>query len=136
MSPYHFNSKGKLRPAAFRSEPGTDDVSVIRNTYMGSDFCKSKAKEIANNTLGKTYKGLAVVSAQQIRRAGAEILDSRQHYCGHAHIAYGIVAPPRDEPQESEANKKLFEMTRGILSAAIYYEDPSPASPTWAGPPL
>jgi len=36
MSPYHFNSKtGKLRPAAFRSEPGTDDVSVIRQSYMG-----------------------------------------------------------------------------------------------------
>jgi hypothetical protein len=103
---------------------------------MGPDFCKRKAKEIANNTAKKTYMGLAVVTAQQIRQVGAEVHDSRQHYCGHAHISYGIVAPPPNEPQESEANRKLFQMTRAILEAARYYEDPDPASTAWEGPPL
>jgi hypothetical protein len=30
--------KNRLKPAAFRSLPGIDEVSVIRHTYMGSDF--------------------------------------------------------------------------------------------------
>ena len=76
MSPYHFNNNGHLRPAAFRSEPGTDNVSVIRQTYMGSDFCKAKAKEIAAASPGKTYMGLAVLIASQIRDVGAKVIDS------------------------------------------------------------
>ena len=126
----------KLRPGAFRSEPGTDDVSVIRHTYMGSDFCKDKAKEIANKTIGKTYKGLAVITVEKVRRVGAEVIDSRHVYYGHAHISYGIVAPPPDEPAESQDNKRLLEMTSQILRAASYFEDTDPAAPTWTGPAL
>jgi hypothetical protein len=136
MSPYHFNKKGKLRPAAFRSEPGTDDVSVIRHDCMGADFCKSKAQEIANNGSGKTYMGLAVVKALKIRQVGAEVADSRHHYLGHAHISYGMPAPLPDEPQESLTNKRLLEMTTKILTAATYFGDPDPVQPTWTGQAL
>ena len=137
MSPYHFNQKtGKLRPGAFRSEPGTDEVSVIRQVHKGSDFCKEKALEIASKTAKKTFKGFAVLVAAEIKRVGAQVFDSRRYYCGHAHISYGILAPPPDEPQDSETNKLLLKMTRAVLGIAKYYEDPDPATATWTGPPL
>jgi len=137
MSPYHFNPKtGKLRPSAFRSEPGTDDVSVIRHIHKGSDFCKEKALEIAGKTVNKQFKGFAVLTASKIRGVGAQVSDSRQYYCGHAHISYGFVAPPRDEPQQSTTNMALLKMTRAILDAAKYYEDPDPSVLAWTGPPL
>jgi hypothetical protein len=48
MTPSHVKEgTHKLKPAAFRSKAGIDEVSVIRQTYMGSDFCKAKAQEIA-----------------------------------------------------------------------------------------
>ena len=136
MSPYHFDKKGKLRPAAFRAEPGRDDASVIRLAHAdAADFCKRKALEIANNTPGKTYKGLAVLTAEQIRGVGAEVTDSRDVFCGHAHISYGIIVR-RNEPQESELNLRLTEMTRRLLKVALYHEDPNPSSASWTGPPL
>jgi len=46
--PYHFHKK---RPEwthrAFRPQPGTDRISVIRLTHMGADFCKAEAKKIS-----------------------------------------------------------------------------------------
>jgi hypothetical protein len=135
MSPYHFDKKGNLRPGAFRSAPGTDEVSVVRQTQMGSDFCKSKAKEIAVKTANKTYRGLAVLIAARIRTVGAQVIDSQHIYCGHAHISYGFIVPA-NEPPESETNKKLVELTKGILKSAVYFEDQEPECPTWTGPSL
>ena len=45
FEPYHVK-KGKLKLQAFKSPAGKDEVSVIRHTYMGTAFCKCKAKEI------------------------------------------------------------------------------------------
>lgn len=135
MSPYHVDRKGRLRPRAFRPASGTDEVSVIRQSHMGSDFCKDKAKEIAERIPGKTYIGLASVSAEQIRSTGAQIVDSRAEFCGHAHISYGIVVQ-RDEPQQSELNRRLTEFARKILDLAIFRIDPDPSAPTWTGEAL
>jgi hypothetical protein len=135
MSPYHIK-KGKLKIAAFRSAPGTDDVSVIRHSYKSSNFCKQRAKEIASNAEGKTYKGLAVLTALNIRGVGADVFDSRQHFCGHAHISYGIKTPSPNEPLESAANQRLSEMVRNLLKFVTYHEDLNPMGSEWTGPAL
>src|SRR3990172_11119887 len=93
MYPSHVDkSKGTLNSRAFRPRPCTDQISVIRQTHMGTDFCRSKGKEIAIKATHSTYVGLAVLTANQIRGVGAEVSDSRQEFCGHAHVGYGIVA--------------------------------------------
>jgi len=47
LSPAHVKAgSNNIRHQAFRSRAGTDEVSVIRHSYMGSDFCKQKGKEI------------------------------------------------------------------------------------------
>jgi hypothetical protein len=48
LFPAHVKKNGKLRRAVFRKF-GEDRVSVIRHTYVGSDFCKPKAKRAAND---------------------------------------------------------------------------------------
>jgi hypothetical protein len=119
--PQHIDvRKNRLRPAAFRSPPDTDEVSVIRHTYMGSNFCKVKAKEIAHRRPTITYVGLAVLLAEDVRATGSTIHDSREEYCGHAHISHGVVVP-RDEPPNSELNMVVTERCRALGEQARYY---------------
>ena len=69
--PYHFHKKRReWTHRAFRPQPGTDRISVIRLTYMGVDFCKSKGKEIAGDGDDKEYTGLAVITADQVGALG------------------------------------------------------------------
>jgi hypothetical protein len=124
-------SKVILKPAAFRSQAGTDDVSVIRQTYTGSDFCKAKGKVIAANS----YAGLAVISAADIRSTGSTVHDSRIVYLGHAHISHGVIVQP-DEPQTSDLNLRLTERCRALCRAALYHPDPEPLVAAWTGPTL
>lgn len=133
ISPCHIKKNGKLKPAAFRSKPGTDEVSVIRQTHMGSDFCKAKARDIANGSPVNEYAGLAVMTAETIRALGSEVHDSRVEFCGHAHISHGIVVPP-DEPPESDTFVLVTERCRDFVNSAAYHPDPSPDSDVWMGP--
>jgi hypothetical protein len=135
MSPYHFDRKGNLRAAVFRSAPGTDDVSVIRASFIDSDTCKAKAQTIAGDTPGKSYIGFSVLGAASIRSAGAGIVDSRSQYCGHASIRYGIIVP-RNEPAESDLNRRVTELTRKLLKSCVFHRDSAPGSAQWTALPL
>jgi len=136
MCPDHLNKRGtRLRPSAFRSKPGTDEVSVIRQTHNGSDFCKAKGREIAVRS-GRQYSGLAVLVAKQIRSAGSEVLDSRAAFCGHAHISHGIVQPPPNEPFPPKESMELDRRLGILRDSALYYPDPSPEIEGWSGPQL
>jgi len=135
--PYHFDKKKqKYTHRAFRPAPGTDRLSVIRQTHMGSDFCKAKGREIAaGGGENKRYTGLAVLTAEQIRSVGIGLEDAREDYCGHAHIRFGIVVE-RNEPPDSTTNKRLTELTQSVFKLAVYREDPAPDATMWTGPEL
>jgi hypothetical protein len=127
----HVNEKGKLKSNAFRPRPETDEVSVMRHSYMGSDACKTKARELSHNQIN--YRGLAVLLAREIRDAGSQAIDSREgNYCGHAHISHGFIVP-RDEPLESPLIISLVERLRALRSVARYYPDPEPSNEIWTG---
>jgi len=135
-SPYHIDKrKNRLRHQAFRSKPGTDEVSVIRHQYMGSDFCKTKAKEIVAQDPSAIYVGLAVLHADAIRGTSSAIHDSRNVYCGHAHISHGIILLPGDPPN-AEQNLVLTERCKALCAAALYHADPDPSAPSWTGPTI
>ena len=120
-----------LKPRAFRSRPGADEVSVVRHDYKGSDFCKN------NGRTGRSdYVGLAVLLADQIRKAGSEVIDSREEFCGHAHIAHGIIAPPPHEPLSAQENLALDKKVAALQSAARYHPDPDVSAEGWTGPAL
>jgi hypothetical protein len=135
-SPYHIDRrKNKLKHQAFQSKPGTDEVSVIRHHYMGSNFCKDKAKEIVAQDPSATYVGLAILSADAIRATGSTICDSRDVYCGHAHISHGIIRLP-GEPPNGRQYFDLTERCKALCRVALYYEDPDPSTPSWTGPTI
>jgi hypothetical protein len=123
--PSHFDKKkGTVTYRAFR--PKSDDqLSVIR-ALLGADFCKAKGREIAGKD--KTCKGLAVLTAAEIRSVGAKVIDSREIYCGHAHISYGVVIEA-NEPLSAEADMKV----RALFNLAKYYSDPYPDDEGWRG---
>jgi hypothetical protein len=131
----HLDEKGKLRANAFRPKPGSQDVSVMRHTHMGSEACRTKAKGIRPGAPNVTYRGLAAIQAGEIRYAGSEVVDSRDgegHYCGHADITHGIVAPPPGEP----ASPALMAKLQALRKAARYYADPAPENENWRGAPI
>ena len=132
----HVNdSRTKLKPRAFRSRPGYDEVSVIRHTYKDANFCKAKAQELTA-TSGIEYVGLAVLVVQRVRAAGSEVHDSREEFCGHAHISHGIMPGTPNEPLSPEDNLTLDKRVEALCSAAKYQRDPQPEAENWAGEEL
>ena len=133
-APSHLNSKtGKPKLAAFKARNGHDDVSVIRHSHVGSDFCKRKGQLLTDGR--DTYLGLAVLTARQIRDAVADVVDSRNVYCGHADITYGFLRPP-NEPNYARENMILDERARKIADTVMFYKDPTPTSKFWVGEEL
>lgn len=132
----HLNKSGtKLKPRAFRSKPGADEVSVIRHTYKGSDFCKTNGRDIASKS-GSKYCGLAVLLASQVRHVGSDVHDSRDEFCGHAHISHGIIVPPENEPLPPGQSLELDKKLEALRDVALYYQDPNPEGDAWTGPEL
>lgn len=132
MCPSHVKN-GVLKPAAFRSKAGTDEVSVIRHSHMGSDFCKAKGLAISANSTTITYGGLAVLTALAIRQTGSNVHDSRIEFCGHAHIAHGITLAP-GEPPTSADFEFITERCRNLLKSTLFHADPAPTAVGWTGP--
>ena len=130
FSPHHIKN-GKIKSAAFRSRVGSDGVSVIRQTHMGSDFCKEKALSLHRSEISE-YQGLAVIKANKIREIGSTVEDSRDVYCGHADIAHGVVVKP-NEPADSDMNHFITERLSTLVNSTIYLPDPNPSESRWTG---
>jgi hypothetical protein len=124
----HIKKKGQLRDNVFRSVPGIDEVSVMRHTYVKSDFCKAKTKEIARGDANNPYVGLAAITVISVRSVGSDVNDSREEFCGHAHISHGMVTVP-----EEPLDPRLIARLRALNSAARLLLDPSPDSDAWTG---
>jgi len=120
--------KDKLRPNVFRAAPSTDQVSVMRHTYMKSDPCKAKAKEIAAGDQNNPYVGMAAIRVKSVRSLGSEVTDSREWFCGHADISHGIVVPA-DEPAPPLLALRIQE----LIGRARLLIDPEPNTEAWTG---
>jgi hypothetical protein len=107
----------------------------MRLTYMGQDRCKSKAKEIAAMGSDSEYRGLAVLTVEKVRWAGADVLAVPADYYGHAEIACGIKVEP-GEPPTSENSLRLKRICKLLFDAAVIRIDSEPAAESWTGPPL
>ena len=119
--------KGKLRDNVFRPKAGTDKVSVMRHTYLKSDACKAKAKEIAKDSTNP-YIGLAAITVKSVRSLGSDVIDSREEFCGHADICHGIVVPA-DEPPDPVLTLRV----RALNAKARLLIDPNPRTERWSG---
>ncbi|QDQ85799.1 hypothetical protein [Paraburkholderia megapolitana] len=131
-SPYHVSSKGKVKPEAFDPTPDTDEVSVMRHDYMGSDACRERALALEDTAKGKIYRGLAALSAGSIREAGADVVDSRHIFDGHGDIKLGFVVKP-GEPLPPEELIRMRALTKALAKAAKYFPDPNPQAAQWTG---
>jgi len=132
--PHHFNKSGrKLTRYAFRAPPDMDEVSTIRKNYVGSQFCKDKAKGIELNGKcqsedTKDFRGFASISADEIYKAGSNIRDSRHVYVAHADITHGYTAK-RGESLPSWLNDRLDR----LRDSAKFIPDPAPTKWRWVG---
>jgi hypothetical protein len=136
-TPHHVKKNGTLKPGAYWPPNDTDEVSVMRACWIGSNGCKrhSKTLERPLETPPKIYRGLAILSAKQIREAGAQIIDTRHIFEGHADIKHGIV-PSKGEPPPPEMLQALQTRAKTLATLALYYPDLDPQAPRWSGPTL
>ena len=107
----------------------------MRASWIGADACKRHAKALENLSEGKVYKGLAILSAQQIRQSGAGLIDTRNVFQGHADIRHGIIQR-RGEPLPPEQLMTLRGRAKALASIANYFPDPDPTIESWSGPCL
>jgi hypothetical protein len=134
-SPYHIDKNGKLKPNAYRAPAGSDEVSTMRVDWIGADACKRHAMNLNDPQYDKIYRGLAILSAMQIRHSGAEIIDSREVFKGHSDIKHGIVEKDGD-PVPAPQLMMLRTRCKTLATLANYFADPDPASAGWRGPAL
>jgi hypothetical protein len=134
-SPYHLNRKGKVDANAYWPPYDSDEISTMRLDWIGVDACKQHAKALEYPVQNKVYRGLAVLSARQIRKSGADIIDTRDIFKGHSDIKHGIV-PSKGDPPPPEKLKELRDRTKLLANIAAYFPDEDQSGERWSGPPL
>lgn len=108
----------------------------MRAAWIGPDRAKRNALHLQDLTANKVYRGLAVLTVAEIRHSGADILDSRENYRGHADIKMGVQAPTGGNPLPAPELKVLRDRMKELAKVSRYYADPHPAARRWHGPPL
>lgn len=138
FSPVNVNIKtNKLRPNSFRSPAGIDEVSVNRLDFSNANFCKNISKEIENPSNKRTYFGLAVLIAKEIRDLKANVVYSPiiepeadiNPY--HSDIKVGYI-----KPKGQEAPAEINYIIQNLTNKARFYVDPDPTSNEWEGSEL
>lgn len=125
FSPYHINKKGKLKSAAFKAPPGRREVSVNRTSILDENACKQYAKKIASPGC---YQGFAILLTKIIREAGSDVIDSREHYLGHADVIHSFVLE-KNKPAPPEINHRL----KHLAECANFHSDSTPDLERWTG---
>ncbi len=128
----HVKKNGVLKWQAYKPTPGTDEISVMRLGCMTPTACKQKAKEL-NNPPHKLYRGLAVLASGSIRSKGMTVADSRNEFCGHAHISTGVPLELNTdaEPLDPAESERLKTKAEELLKLSSYYQDRDISSDNW-----
>jgi len=138
FSPYHVDSRNnKLKPEAFDPTPGTDEISVMRSSILGAQWCKRKARKFENPAAKKTFRGFAVLSVRAVRAEKFCVVDSRKdNYLGHADIKSGLISPPKGVARHPEELARFRDHRKKLLQLSTYRPDPLPAHRCWKGEQL
>ncbi len=128
--PYHFKDN-KLDKAAFKPQKGSNKISVMRHDWLKSDGCKAQAKRLQRD--GKTYRGFAALCAGEVKDAGADLVDSRHEYEGHADIQIKWTRGGDGDPGPPEEMIKINAVAKMLRDSARYYSDPDPDHDRWTG---
>jgi len=122
FSPIYIDEKKKrIKAQAFDPYPGTDEVSVMRHSFLGIRRCKEKALEMENRN--KIFRGFAILQVEEVRRCKCQVVDSREQFLGHADIRTGLRSPAKGEPRDPQILSQCKEIGRNLVSIASYVED-------------
>tara|TARA_R110002167_G_scaffold121052_2_gene299298 strand:- start:3118 stop:3636 length:519 start_codon:yes stop_codon:yes gene_type:complete len=137
FSPINFNKSGELKSNAFRTPPEKDEVSVNRLDYTTATFCKKLSKKIENPSYDRSYFGLALLTAKEIRNSNSDVIytpilnEKDLSNSFHSDIKIGYI-PKRGEPLPAEFQLKVIKLTE----KARLFLDPNPNSLNWEGEDL
>ncbi len=133
FSPINISKKGdKLKPNAFKTPAGIDEVSVNRLSFSSPDFCKKISKTIENPEYDRNYFGIAMLYKKEIDNCDCSVVYSPQHGNNfHADIKIGYI-PERGQPLPAEFQKKVKDLS----NTARLFKDPNPESLKWEGDPI
>lgn len=83
-TPFHLNSKNKLKKEAFLPPYDSDELSAMRASHMSVDECRRRGQAL--NDEEKTYQGIAFAPFGKVVACKTRVVDSRDVWCGHADI--------------------------------------------------
>lgn len=126
------NNKQSIKPNAYRTPPGKDEVSVMRQDYCSPTFCKQYAKKSHDPKNRRTYFGFGLLTAGKIRSVDANVVYTpKVDNDYHADITIGYI-PQMGKELPAEYQLKVNEMA----NASEFYIDPNPSSNEWEGKDL
>lgn len=125
--------KKQLSEYIFHPGCGPDEVSVMRRNYLTANQCKALALQIKPGNPNLKYKGMAVINVGAVRAKGSQVFDSREIYCGHAHISHGFPLPPAGDPLQSELKIRFDDRLRSLRAETQFIPDPDPNNGNWTG---
>jgi len=98
--------------------PSSDEFisRATRTRHKTLSFAERKSGDVNN-----PYVGLAAIIVLSIRGVGSEVTDSREEFCGHAHISHGAVVP-EGEPLEAALSLRI----RALSAKAKLLLEPTP----------
>lgn len=126
--------KGTVLANAFKPRANEDEVSVNRLNYTNADFCKKISKKIEQPLNKRLYFGLAVLAAEEIRSAKADVIYSPIYLPVenlnpfHSDIIIGYM-PEQGKPMPGEFQEKV----NNLAKKARLYEDANPSAINWEG---
>ncbi|MEI9958656.1 MAG: hypothetical protein WDM90_20635 [Ferruginibacter sp.] len=126
--------KGTLKPNAFRTPSGKDEISVNRLDYTTADFCKSEAKRNEMPASDRNYFGLAILYKHEITDFNFQVVYTpiltppEQANPYHADIKIGFI-PEKGKELPIELSHKINTLTK----IARFYKDPTPHTDSWNG---
>lgn len=137
FSPFHVDKLNKLKIEAFDPTPGTDEISVMRSSFIGSHRCKQRAQLSESPTHKKVFKGFAVLEVKSLQAMNLSVHDSRKGaFVGHAHIATGEPVLQKGMPRSPEQLERRKALNGCLIRLSKYCPDPLGSKVRWEGAPL
>lgn len=130
FSPINITADQKnIRPNAFKSVAGIDEISVNRLSHTTIDFIRDLGKGMTNRNNDREYFGFGILIYFEIIECKADITYTPKDYNSyHSDIKLGYV-PIKGKPLPSEYAQKA----KNLANKARLYKDPKPESNEWEG---
>lgn len=123
LHPFHFDSKGRLKPQAFESPRS------LSYSFRTQHFVSAGENIALQSKVPKSTRDSLLFARLQFARS----LTPKHDCPAHADIRYGYVRPQQDEPGTPREIEALRSRLKELIRNVKYYPDQDVTAEQWTG---